>query len=298
VLSLVLALAIYPGIFAAPSPAGKPIRAFILAGQSNMVGWGDSTKLPDELRRGNDRVLMFADGQWQPLRPHAPVIDLMRRVGLTEFSFGPEISFGHEIAQAWPDETIGIIKLAFGGTSLLAWKPDWSKESADRVGQGNWGSLYRKLLEKISQAQESRKIEIIGFLWLQGGGDMKNVDVAQEYLTNLKAFVAAVRKDTGVADLPLVYGSSRSRDPGFDLPDDLSKFEPQVVTGTYPAAQWVLKAQFDAQREIPRSRLVILREVETHPRNVHYNTEGQLATGRIFAAAFLDQFQRRDGRAE
>ena len=36
-------------------PADKPIKAFILAGQSNMVGWGDSTMLPDELRKGNDR---------------------------------------------------------------------------------------------------------------------------------------------------------------------------------------------------------------------------------------------------
>ena len=49
----------------------KPIKTFILAGQSNMVGWGDSTKLPDDLGKGNDRVLMFENGQWQPLRPHA-----------------------------------------------------------------------------------------------------------------------------------------------------------------------------------------------------------------------------------
>src|SRR5687767_13780741 len=119
VLPLVVALAICSTVVAASSAADKPIKAFILAGQSNMVGWGDSTKLPDDLSRGNDRVLMFEDSQWQPLRPHAPVIDLMRRVGLTEFSFGPEISFGHEMAKAWPSETIGIIKLAFGGTSLL-----------------------------------------------------------------------------------------------------------------------------------------------------------------------------------
>jgi len=36
--------------------ADRPIKAFICAGQSNMVGWGDSTKLPDDLRKGNDRV--------------------------------------------------------------------------------------------------------------------------------------------------------------------------------------------------------------------------------------------------
>ena len=35
--------------------ADKPIKTFILAGQSNMVGWGDSTKIPDDLRKGNDQ---------------------------------------------------------------------------------------------------------------------------------------------------------------------------------------------------------------------------------------------------
>jgi hypothetical protein len=50
---------------------------------------------------------------------------------LTEYHFGPEIAFGHEMAKAWPNETIGIIKFSTGGTSLLAWKPDWSKEDGD-----------------------------------------------------------------------------------------------------------------------------------------------------------------------
>jgi hypothetical protein len=61
--------------------ADKPIKTFICAGQSNMVGWGDSTKLPDDLRKGNDRVLMFEGGKWQPLRPHQPANRGQKRVG-------------------------------------------------------------------------------------------------------------------------------------------------------------------------------------------------------------------------
>ena len=138
--------------------ADKPIKTFILAGQSNMVGWGDSTKLPDDLSKGKDRVLMFEDGKWQPLRPHQPANKGQKRVGLTEFSFGPEIAFAHEMAKAWPDETIGIIKFSIGGTSVLAWKPDWSKKDADRVGQGRHGSLYKKLMDKVEQAKKNRDI--------------------------------------------------------------------------------------------------------------------------------------------
>ena len=47
-------------------PSDKSIKVFICAGQSNMVGCGDSMKLPDDLRSGNNRVLMFEDGKWQP----------------------------------------------------------------------------------------------------------------------------------------------------------------------------------------------------------------------------------------
>ena len=269
--------------------ADKPIKAFILAGQSNMVGWGDSTKLPEDRRKGNDRVLMFENGKWQPLRPHEPANQGQKRVGLAEFHFGPEIAFGHEMAKAWPDETIGIIKFSIGGTSVLAWKPDWRKEDADRVGQGKLGSLYRKLMEKVEAAKKSRDIEIVGFLWLQGGGDTKNADVAKEYLDNLKSVVAAVRKDTGVAELPFVYGTTRIE----GIPDDLTDFEePKNLPPGRPGAWLVLKAQFDAQKEIANSKMVILRDIEKHPRNVHYNTAGQLEVGRLFAEAYLDRFGR------
>ncbi len=278
---VVLALAALP----ASLYADKPIKAFILAGQSNMVGWGDSTKLPDEFRQRNDRVLMFENGKWQPLRPHARANKGQRRVGLKEFHFGPEIAFGHEVAKAWPDETIGIIKLAIGGTSVLAWKPQWSKRDADRVGQGHYGSLYKSLMEKVEAAKKSRDIEIVGFLWLQGGGDTKNADVAREYLDNLKSLVVAVRKDTGIAELPFIYGSGRQR----GLPDDLTDFKPPRLPPGRPGAWLVLKAQFDAQREIPNSKMVILRDIEKHPKNVHYNTVGQRKVGKLFAEAFLQK---------
>jgi len=92
--------------------AEEPLKVFILAGQSNMVGWGNSKELPDALRTGDDRVLMFENGKWQPLKPFRKATKNQEKFGMTEFSFGPEIAFAHEISKAWPDERIGIIKLA------------------------------------------------------------------------------------------------------------------------------------------------------------------------------------------
>ena len=279
---VVILVLLQSGLVSAEAPT-KKMKVFILAGQSNMVGWGDSLKVSDDLRSGNDRVLMFENGRWQALRPIRKAMKNQEQFGMAEFSFGPEIAFGHAMAKAWPDETIGIVKLAVGGTSILIWKPDWSKEDANRVGQGRAGSLYKRLMQKTDEARKAREIEIVGFLWLQGGGDMKNVAVAKEYLDNLKSLVAAARKDTGVPNLPFFCGSIRREDD----PEDLSDLVPERVGGRYPAIQWVLKAQWQAQEAIPHSGTVILRDIKTLPMNVHYDTEGQLEVGGLFAEAVL-----------
>ncbi len=265
----------------------KPIKAFILAGQSNMRGWGDSAKLPKDLRQGSDRVLMFEDGEWQPLKPHSPAFDLQRSHGLREFHFGPEISFAHELAKAFPDERIGIIKYAAGGSSILAWKPDWSREYADRIGQGGRGSLYKNLIDKVKQAQDAGDIEIVGFLWQQGARDMTREDTAKEYLDNLKSLVAAIRKDSGFGDLRFLYGSYRTA----GIPDDLSDLTPKKMKGARAWAQWVIKAQVDAEKAIPNAKMVIVRDLESHPKNPHFNTAGQLALGKLFAEAYLESEQ-------
>ena len=142
-------------------------------------------------------------------------------------------------------------------------------------------------------ASRSRDIQIVGFLWLQGGGDTKNADVAREYLDNLKSLVAAVRKGTGAGDLPFVYGTTRIE----GVPDDLTDFEePKDLPPGRPGAWLVLKAQFDAQKAIPNSKMVILRDIEKHPENVHYNTAGQLAVGKLFAKAFLESVDKSASR--
>jgi hypothetical protein len=166
---------------------GNKIKVFILSGQSGMAGFGNSTKLPDAMRKGNNRILMFEDGKWQPLRPFNVYPEqLMKTFGLTEFSFGPEISFAYAMAEAWPNETIGIVKQAAGGTGVLAWNPNWTKEQADRTKNAARGNLFEALTDKVKAACASRDCELMGFVWLQGARDMSFVDVAKEYLPNLK----------------------------------------------------------------------------------------------------------------
>jgi len=136
----------------------KKIKVFILSGQSNMVGWGNSTELPETLRAGTDNKLMFENGLWQKLIPYNPTNEKQRnRFAMTEYSFGPEISLVTEISKIYPNETIGIIKSATGGTGILAWSTNWTKEQADRTNDGRKGDLYKVLIDKV-KAHKKRQI--------------------------------------------------------------------------------------------------------------------------------------------
>lgn len=251
---------------------GKKIKLFILSGQSNMVGQGLSAELSPKQVQPNERILMFEAGKWQPLRP------------LTH-TFGPEIAFAHAMAKRWPDETIGIVKQAIGGTGVLAWHPQWTKEKADLTKDGRKGNLWKALTDKVNAAREASDCEVSGFVWQQGGKDMSFLVTAKDYLENLSALVKGLRKETGVADLPFVLGTPRSD----GIPDDISNIDlSDVKVPGRPGAVLVVKAQWQTQSALSPAKAVPLRGLPKHPANIHYNTEGILKLGELFAAGYFE----------
>ncbi len=189
------------------------------------------------------------------------------------------------MAKAWPHETIGIVKQAKGGTGILAWSPAWTKEKADLTGDAHKGNLWKELTAKVRDARESADCEVMGFVWQQGGKDMQRLEAGKAYLENLKALITGLRKETGVADLPFVLGSYRMG----DIPDDLSSIDLKKLGVKYgrSGAAYVLQAQWDIQKAAPPCKMVPLRDLERHPADVHYNTNGQLELGRLFAEGYL-----------
>ena len=280
-------------------PPAKTMKVFILAGQSNMGNSGYSAEISDELRRGDNRIQYFFDGRWQTLRPLAkPHARLVKKFGWTENTFGPELGFGNEMGKAWPDETIGIIKVQVGGSSIISWQSDWNEAEAGRTQLGKkQGAIYPRLMEAIEMARSSRKdLEFVGLIWNQGGADYQTLFQGKAYLDYFKTFASSVRRDVGVADLPIVFGTNRIR---FfkDIPDDLSDFDP--ATGPTPpilpgetqpriGLYYVLKAQFDAQQAIPNAKMVVLRELPSLRGEVHWDAEGHLMAGRALAKGFLE----------
>lgn len=245
------------------------MKVFILAGQSNMAGQGIPKELPPEFQKQPANVLM-------PVLPgNRPP---QRRTELVPFApatqrFGPEVGFAHEMAKAWPGEKIVLIKKAIGGTSALAWAPDWTREGAASTGNERNGPLYLNLMkEQVKPILEryGQEIEIVGVLWAQGGRDGKYEQAANDYEANLTKIIAAFRKDLGRPDLPFLLAHTvNAQGRGFPFMDKVRAAQQRVA------------------EKVPHTVLVASEGLSRHRDNVHFNTQGQLELGRRFAAAIL-----------
>jgi hypothetical protein len=248
------------------APSNAPIKVLILLGQSNMVGCARADEFPPEMAAPSDRKLILTDEGWIPLVPGP--------------QNGPEISLAHELAQAWPEETIGIIKVAMGGTGIRAFVPDWSQELADVTGDGHKGSLYARVKSRIDQARASGEVEFIGVVWKQGGKDSWSAETAEGYLEYLRSIIEALRQDANTPALPLFISTY------FDAQDLLLEFDTFAYAAQGQAALFdVLMDHNLAQDEIPYTQTVITGWLPVTADGIHFNTEGQILQGQMLADA-------------
>ena len=213
----------------------RPIKVFLLAGQSNMEGQGvvsmDHPKyynggkgnLAWSLKHGKSAAAMkhLVDdkGKWV-VRDDVKVWFKIKRgvtkgplrVGYTGYGgtshIGPELQFGHVVGDFF-DEPVLLIKTAWGGKSLY-------KDFRPPSSPGAVGPYYRQMLAEIREAladiktlfpqRKSHKYEIAGFVWFQGWNDMCTKPAIPEYPQNLVNLVADIRKEYKLPRLPVVIG--------------------------------------------------------------------------------------------
>jgi len=206
----------------------KKVRVFVLAGQSNMEGYGTITDPENESGSLIDLIENDANGEWSELGEiddwnildnaylyfdnDGDVIRENVTVGQGKNSnlIGPELMFAHEMDDYF-DDPILIIKTAWGGKSLAE---DFRPPSAG----GTTGSFYENMIQKVKEVTENintefpsieeTDYEISGFAWFQGWNDGASENFLLEYESNLNHLVSDVRSDLGVSDLPIVITSS------------------------------------------------------------------------------------------
>jgi len=176
---------------AAIRETGK-LRVFILMGQSNMNGSGRAKDLEAPYDRKHERIRIWANGRWEYMVPHN--------------KFGPGVSFAHQLADLWPDDTIGIIKVSCGATGISAFEKNWSFERAERSKDGKKGPMYQDLMNAVAEAKRISEPEFCGFVWKQGAADGK-IGLAEEYYDNFKRLISDLRQDLDAPNLPVFVPS-------------------------------------------------------------------------------------------
>ena len=208
--------------------AATKVRVFILAGQSNMQGYGkisDAENDPNSLEYiiHNDNLGEWSHlgqvGNWSSVNsawlyfPRS-VDTIKSKVtvghGVNNQFIGPELMFARQL-DSFYQEPVLIIKTAIGGTSLAA---DWRPPSAG----GTTGPLYNQMLQTVSNVTQNlptefpgigmSNFEISGFAWFQGWNDGAPTAFTNEYESNLSHLINDVRSAFSNPNLPVVVASA------------------------------------------------------------------------------------------
>ena len=220
----------------------RPIKVFILAGQSNMEGKAKVSLLEYQAAQPATRDLfkhLQKDGKWVA-RDDVWIKFLDRKGKLTvgygsPGCIGPELDFGWVLGDHYAEQVL-LIKTAWGGRSLFRdFRPPSAglpaqavlekmladqrkrqpKTTMDEVKKG-FGASYRAMLDEVATTLAQLQTlfpdyagqgrELAGFVWFQGWNDMINADDTAEYTANMAHFIRDVRKDLKAPRLPFVIG--------------------------------------------------------------------------------------------
>ena len=255
--------------------SSKPVKVFILAGQSNMEGQGFIAA--DPKRNGGKGSLEYlvkdaatakrfshlvADsGQWRT-REDVWISYLDRNGPLTvgygakKELIGPELGFGWIMGDTLTEPVL-LIKCAWGGKSLAV---DFRPPSAGKIpyslGEKNdaeiaqdptiVGKYYRDTvtLTKAALAKVKELVPgsdgryvIAGFGWHQGWNDRINDKFNGEYEENMSHLIRDIRKEFGVPTMPFVIAETGMTGPDEKHPRALSLMKAQAAVAERPEFQ-------------------------------------------------------------
>ncbi len=226
---LLLAIILTPTFLFAQKSKQDTIKVFLLAGQSNMDGYGYVKDLPSDLDKTLKNVWIFhgnsaADnnakdgslGIWEKLKPgHGVGFTSDGSGNKLSDRFGVELSFAKRLQELYPNDKIAIIKYSRGGTAIDTlvgsragcWEPDFN--GVNGINQ------YDHCLKTIQNAVKEKDIDYngkedvlvpMGIIWMQGESDAHSEETAQRYYYNLKRLMDLLRASLRVDDLPVVVG--------------------------------------------------------------------------------------------
>lgn len=186
----------YPSPTSLEDGGGQRAKVIILIGQSNATGCSLNSYLEKNVpaedfarySAGFDSVLInyCLDDQKYTSAGEFRKVDL---TAAADGCFGPELGMAEVLSEAYPDETVFILKYTMSGYSL---HHHW-------LCGGERGSIYeafisfaRTYLDKLTESNYDARVGAI--CWMQGESDTTNFK-ASHYLSNQTAFAFYLRED-------------------------------------------------------------------------------------------------------
>ena len=163
------------------------LQLFLLIGQSNMAGRGAV-----DAETPHPRIWMLTKEQsWVPARDPLH-FDKPAVVGV-----GPGLSFAQRVADAHPEQNIGLIPAAVGGSGINVWEPGAYYEPTQSYP-------YDDAIRRAKKALENG--QLAGILWHQGESDSQPEKVTV-YEQKLTALVRRIRADLRAETVPFLIGT-------------------------------------------------------------------------------------------
>lgn len=261
----------YPASAPASASPGKPVvdippahkgklSLFILAGQSNMVGWAP---VPEDVVT-DPRLYVFSnDYHWRVAsEPVDDAYDQVDQVSLDRIAFfGPSMAFALASLERHPQALIGLIPCAKNSSAIGQWQRDLSDQS-----------LYGSCLKRALAA--SPMGELSGILFFQGEADAVDPILepdpkpnASEWDVLFTQFITDFRKDLGQPDLPVVFAQL-----GSTLAIDAF-------------TNWELVKEQQLSVELPMTTMITTDDLSLLD-GVHFTAESYKVIGERFAEAY------------
>ena len=271
-------------------------NVFLLAGQSNMDGRGDASKLSEaemKLLTNASQKIHFVYkgtvGEGNAIRYNGALDftnpwNFVKQKFRIEKCFGPELFFGVELVKNYPKQDYLFIKRSQGGTSLYgAWNPNWSFEKASFFNEQDKPKLYQDFIDLVdAELAELHpdSYEIVGMLWVQGETDSNTSNgsvAADTYHFNLENLINSVRGHYDIPDLPFLIVGVGSK---------------KVQKAMVQVSNKLTNVSFiERSQDVNRSNYTPIYTHEWNGKPVgHYNYEGMKKIGQLFFKSYQTSY--------
>jgi hypothetical protein len=269
-----------------PDGQGKDAVVILLGGQSNASG----CSLDEYLRRNvtEEKYAEYQNGYdhvyinyLAGLNVSNGFVKCATAQGEAGGYFGPELGMAEKLHEMHPDETVFIIKYAWGGSDLYS---QWLSPSS----KGKTGDLYKQFVAYVETSlqylvSKNYNIRIEGMCWMHGESDAFQVKTASEYGIHLDNFIQDIRKtfsqyaaDDGIAFVDAYIAEN----PAFWV------YYEMVNNGKREVAE-----RSSLNVVVDTDMLVCTEEPADNPDIPHYDSLSEIKLGHMFAeqlAAFMD----------